>query len=234
MPTLMQLSEGPLRGAHVRLPARAPLRIATTHGLSEALSGYQGPNPYGDFVRTFTDAGGIRIAFKIRDPQLWRTIVRALLWLAVMAATFWFILRASPYPLIPRSCGVARACPGSVVLAHGLLNSIAIGAMAAVCWWILFFADQTLTSIEIRRNCMIIDDADVFWSDRMDLGWPQIVPGDEAESFVLRGVYGTREIDYVTLHAFDEKDRAIQVLGAHLQFAMQQLWAQPGASRGGV
>ena len=196
----------------------------------QPLENYVGPNPYVDFTRTFTDAGGIRLAFKIRDPQLWRTVLRVLLWILVMAATLWFVVRASPYPLIPRQCPSMRACPTGLVAMHLGINAVALGLMGWLCAWILFFADETLTSIEIRRDCMIVDDADLYWADRMDLGWPQIVRGDE-DSFVLRGVYGTREVDYVTLHAFDEKDRAIQVLSAHLQFAMQQLWAQPGVGR---
>lgn len=206
-----------------------PPTVPVAPAVPRSPAAYRGPDPYVDFQRDFTDAGGICLTFKIKDPQAWRTVIRVLLWLAAIAVTLWFAMRASPFPLIPPRCAV-RACPGTVWLAHVGVNAVLIGLAAGVYAWILFHEDETYASLEVRPDCLIVDCSDVFWRAHMDLGWPQLAPGPDG-STVLRGVYGTREIDYLTLHAFDEKDRAIQVIGAQLQFAMQQLWAQPGARR---
>ncbi len=209
----------PLRRA--ASPPVVPIRAA----VPPSRAAYRGPDPYVDFQRDFTDEGGIRLTFKIKDVQAWRTAIRVVLWFLAMTVTLWFAVRGSPFPMEPR-CAL-RACPESVRLMHFGVNLVLLGLAAAVYHWILFRDDQAYTSLEIRPDCLIVDGCDTFWRAHMDLGWPQLVPVPDG-SFVLRGVYGTREVDYVTLHAFDDKDRAIQVLGAHLQFAMQQLWAQPG------
>ena len=43
----------------------------------------------------------------------------------------------------------------------------------------------------------------------------------------LGGIYGTRFVEYLTVRRFDKADRAPEVFAAHLQEAIQQLWARP-------
>ena len=61
------------------------------------------------------------------------------------------------------------------------------------------------------------------------------VPGAGAElpkpdkdgNQVLCGVYGTRFVEYLTVHRFDDEDRTPEIIATHLQTAMRQLWGPP-------
>lgn len=81
--------------------------------------------------------------------------------------------------------------------------------------------------VEIRPDCMILDSRDVFWVQRMELGWPTLRPEANGE-WTLVGTYGTRNIEFLKLRKTDESDRTPEVFASHLQRAMQQLWGQPG------
>lgn len=43
----------------------------------------------------------------------------------------------------------------------------------------------------------------------------------------MNPVYGMRLVEYLTVRRFDELDRTPEVIAAHLQDAMRQLWAVP-------
>ena len=56
----------------------------------------------------------------------------------------------------------------------------------------------------------------------METDWPAF------QGNVLCGIYGTRFVEYLTLHRFDDEfDRTGDVFKAHLQEAMMQLWTRP-------
>ena len=61
---------------------------------------------------------------------------------------------------------------------------------------------------------MILDGADVFWSRQMEVGWPGLQADAEGNQ-VLCGIYGTRWIEYLTVHRFDEHDRMAEVFANH-------------------
>jgi len=66
-------------------------------------------------------------------------------------------------------------------------------------------AVELYRSIEIRRDCLILEGIDVFWFEMMEGGWPEFQP-DEEENLVLSGIYGTRFVAYLTARRFDEFD----------------------------
>lgn len=70
---------------------------------------------------------------------------------------------------------------------------------------------------------MILEGSEVFWTRFMENGWPAFRP-DEEGNFVLCGHYGTRFVEFLTARRFDEFDRMPEVMAAHLQDAMRQLW----------
>lgn len=73
---------------------------------------------------------------------------------------------------------------------------------------------------------MVLDDRDVFRRGLMEGGPPTFQPEEEDEdTLVLSGIYGTRFVEYIKAHRFDEHDRTPEVLAAHLQDAMEQIWS---------
>lgn len=213
-----------------RLPLLARAPVPAFVGAPDEPSGWDGPNPYGDFQRIFTLEGGIKLIFKVKDLRAWRWWVRAFLWGTAMVATVGFAAHASPYPLVPPGCRLFEVCAAQVPTQQSVVNYLLLGLMGLIYAHILFVEEESLSSIEIRPDCMIIDDADVFWKRHMDLGWPEIGYDSDCECTTLNGVYGTRKVVFVQLHEFDDHDRTIQVLGFHLTFAMQQLWDPPGGT----
>lgn len=225
----------PAAPRRVAAPAviRPPVaRAAAPSAPHPAAADWQGPNPYVGFARRFTDAGGIRLSFFVQDERVWERWLRTALWLLAMAATLWFAAKASPFPLVPRGCPLLGPCPVPVPPLQYGANVAFLAAMALLFAWVLFGDGQRLASVEIRPDCMIVDDTDVFWQRHMDLGWPGLAYDSDVEATVLRGVYGTRSVRYLILPQSDDaNDRTTQVIAWHLQFAMKQLWPQPPADK---
>ena len=58
--------------------------------------------------------------------------------------------------------------------------------------------------------------------------WKVVGPAfqpDKKGNQLLCGIYGTRFVEYLTVRRFDEFDRMPEVVAAHLQDAMRQLWS---------
>lgn len=164
------------------------------------------PNPYIGFSRAFTEEGGIALTYQDVDESLLRTILRICMWVVVMAATGWFILKVSP-------------------LQHDILNLTGFALIGFISALILFRDVHVWRTVEIRPDCMIIENEDVFWVDQMELGWPSFRLTEEGH-LMLWGTYGTRSVDFLTIRHFDDNDRMPEVFASHFQQAIHQLWSQ--------
>jgi hypothetical protein len=165
------------------------------------------PDPYVDYDRRFTAEGGIEITYKDLDENIARTVLRIFLWVLATAATALFILKASP-------------------LDSTFLNVVGVVLMAIIYGAILWTDDQVYRRVEIRPDCMIIEGENIFWLEQMELGWPEFID-DEKDNKVLCGIYGSRWVEYLKVHRFDDNDGAPEVFEAHLTAAMEQQWAYP-------
>jgi len=191
----------------VRPQRTLPLGDVSTLSLpSSSWSGFQ-PDPYTDYGRFLTPEGGILIVFKDIDVHLRHTLWRLLAWTASFCVDGWYLLHYSPV----QNLWLNLAC----LLAVGVIN-----------WLIVRKPVEVYRRVEIRPDCMIIEGADVFWLRFMENAWPAL-QRDEDGKQLLCGIYGTRFVEYLTLHRFDELDRMDEVFAAHLQEAMMQLWAKP-------
>lgn len=161
------------------------------------------PNPYVDFFRDFTAAGGIRIAYKDLDTRFRFQLRSFVLWGAATALGALYLLYGAGGPAI------------------GKLVCFLIAAI--INWLIVRGTPEVMRSIEIRPDCMILEDTEVFWRENMELGFPQFQQGGEGH-LVLSGTYGTRAMEYLTVRRFDPLDRAPEVVAAHLGAAMHQQW----------
>jgi hypothetical protein len=165
------------------------------------------PDPYLDYARRLTPQGGIAITYKDLDLRFRHTLRRLLMWSWASGIEAWFLLHHSP--------------------AHHRWVTLACWAAAAIINWRIVAAPvETYRTIEIRPDCMIIGGTDLFWACRMENGWPSFQPDGKGNQR-LCGIYGTRFVEYATVHRFDEFDRAPEVLAAHLRHAMQRLWSGP-------
>jgi hypothetical protein len=179
---------------------------------STALATPRRDDAYGEYSRSLTPDGGILIAFKTLDTR-WRfTLWRAVAWSAFTWFEGWLLF--GPPALIE----------------SGLMSFVCLLAMAAINFLIVRMPVTALRSVEIRPEGMIIDGTAMFWGGLMQAGWPAF-QADEDDNHVLGGIYGTRFIEYLTAHHLDDCDRTPEVVAAHLQEAMQQLWA-PGLAFG--
>ena len=171
---------------------------------SSSWVGFQS-DPYVDYARVLTPQGGIAIIYKDLDRRLRHTLRRLILWSSATAFAAWIVFGHFP----ARNPWISAAC---------------ILAIAVVNWLIVSKPVETYRQIEIRPDCMIIEGADIFWLRHMEGGWPSFRLDDEGNQ-VLSGIYGTRYVEYVTIRRFDELDRTPEVIAAHLQDAMRQLWS---------
>jgi len=165
------------------------------------------PNPYLDYTRILTPEGGIKIIYKDIDRRLRFTLLRVFLWSAATSLEGWILFSDAP-PLNPF---LALAC---------LLT------VAGINLFIVSKPIEAIYSVEIRPDCMILDDRDIFWLDNMEVAWPRFEPDDDGNQ-VLCGVYGNRFVEYLKVMWFDEIDRTPEVLAGHLDDAMRQLWTKP-------
>jgi hypothetical protein len=166
-------------------------------------------SPYLDYGRHLTPEGGVLIAYKDLDLRLRHIIARVFLWGAYTWLEGWYLLNASP-------------------LESQLINYACLFAMAALNLLIVWKLPEMFRSVEIRHDCMILDQTDVFWLRLME-NLPTFRPDEEGKKFVLSGIYGTRYVEYLTTRRFDDKDRMPEVFVAHLKDAIHQLWEVPNA-----
>lgn len=166
-------------------------------------------DPYVDYGRFLTPEGGILIVYKDLDLRLRHVLSRILAWSAATGCEGWLLLHDSP-------------------VSSGAINLACFFVMMIVNAVIVWKPPELYRRIEIRPDCMIVEDKDVFWLRMMETAWPAFHP-DEDGNQVLTGIYGTRFVEYLTVRRFDDYDRMPEVFAAHLQEAMMQLWA-PEAS----
>lgn len=164
------------------------------------------PHPYVDYGRYLTAEGGIALVYKDIDER-WRFLIRSFcLWSGATGAATWLLLKHSPV--------------------HTLTINIAVIVAAAIVNWVIVGKPVELyRTIEIRPDGMILDGQDVFWLRYME-SWPSFGPGEDGKQ-VLSGIYGTRQVEYLSVRAFDDFDSTPTVLAAHLREAMTQLWSWP-------
>jgi hypothetical protein len=183
-------------------PALVPRRITRTSIPAFPPNGFQ-TDPHVDYGRFLTPEGGILIVYKDLDTRWRHTVWRVFAW------------------------SVATGFDTSVLLYHSPVQSVWINALclllaAAINLFIVWKAVEIYRRIEIRPDCLILEGQEVFWLEKME-EWPSFQP-DEEGNLVLRGTYGTRLVEYLTVRRFDEEDRMPEVFANHLQQAMQQLW----------
>ena len=185
------------------VPVRAELARRTTPA---AVTGFA-PNPYVDYSRTLTAEGGIAIVYKDIDASFGHTLRRIILWSCATGGEAWFLFNQSP-------------------VASLWINLACLIAVAIVNWLIVAAPVQVYGTLELRPDCLIIGESEIFWLRNMENGWPTFYPDGHGNKR-LSGVYGTRWVDYLTLRRFDPLDRTPEVIVAHFQHAIQQLWERP-------
>lgn len=173
--------------------------------VSPASTGHE-VNPYVDYGRYLTAEGGILIWYKDRDRMFWSKVWRVIAWLALTAAEAWFLLVQFP--------------------SDSSWNRYAFVALTFLNYFIVGYSKDVYGSIEIRPDGMIINGKDVFWMRYMEGGRPGFRP-ESNDKTVLCGIYGTRWVEYVTIRRDGERDRTPEIMAAHLQDAMRQLWERP-------
>ena len=164
------------------------------------------PDPYVDYGRFLTPEGGILLIYKDLDTRLRHTLWRFFAWSAATGGEGWYLFHAPPV----QNVWVNLAC----LLAIGLLN-----------WFIVKKPVEVYRRMEFRPDCLILEGTEVFWLRLMEAGWPGFKP-DEDGNQILGSIYGTRFVEYATIRRFDELDRMPEVVAAHVQDAMAQLWGR--------
>lgn len=198
------------RAAVIARPAFRPIVRAAARNIPPVFErasspvGYQS-DPYVDYGRFLTPEGGILIVYKDLDLRLRHGVLRVLAWSAATGLEAWFLLHHSPV----RSAAIDLAC----FFAMMIVNAV-----------IVWKSPELYRSLEIRPDCMILEGRDVFWLRMMADGLPEFHK-DEEGNMVLSGIYGTRHVEYLTARRFDEYDRMPEVFAAHLNQAIEQLWA---------
>jgi hypothetical protein len=172
--------------------------------LASLSTGFQ-KSSYVDYDRALTPQGGILITYKDLDLRFRHTVWRAFAWVAFTGFEAWLLLGHSP-------------------LQRGWINAVCLLLMAIINGFIVAKPVEVYRTVEIRPDCMIIADVEVFWLQMMECGLPAFRTDEDGDQ-VLSGIYGTRFVDFLTARKFDEQDRMPEVFAAHLQEAMQQLWA---------
>jgi hypothetical protein len=165
-----------------------------------------------DYRRELTPEGGIRITYKDYDVRLRHMIWSVFAWYAATGFECWLINTYSPVD----TWWVNAAC---LLLAAGV-NLLIVSKRVEV-----------YRSVEIRADCMIVEDTDVFWLHTIEDNWPTLQQDEQdKDRHSLCGIYGNRFVEYVTTWRLNELDRTPEKLAAHLHDAMMKLWgpAQPG------
>src|SRR5262249_6980360 len=146
-----------------------------------------------------TPEGGILIVFKDIDTRLRHALWRSFAWSVSTGGEAWFLFHHSP-------------------LQVDWNNAAALLVLAVLNFLIVRKPVELYRRVEIRPDCFIIDGSDIYWRRNMENGPPAFQPDDEGNP-ILCGIYGTRWIEYLTLHRFDDFDRMPEVFMAHLQDA---------------
>lgn len=166
-----------------------------------------GKSPFVDYARILTPEGGILILYRDRACGWLYTVARVAVWLVLTVTEFWFVSDGS-------------LSDGNTLIAFWVL--------AAATLFLVTRKIKIRHSVEIRHDRMILDRKHVFWAQHFGRTWPQLqkVEGDDPNRMVIAGTYGTRNVELMTANRMDDNDRTPELLAAHLQDAMQQLWGR--------
>lgn len=170
------------------------------------------PNPYVDWTQGLTEGGGYKITYKDINSSLLIKIGRFTGWCLSM----WFV--------------------GGVIEQRRLFTKpddilVAMLVTGVVLYFIWRGPTYVFRAIEICRDCIILDDRDVFWAEFMELGPPMLEWDETREKATISVTYGNRWVELATSHRLDKFDRTPELLQAKLQWAFQQLWYRGQASR---
>jgi hypothetical protein len=187
-----------------------PERLDTTTALlHDAIE----PNAYAGYKRVLTADGGIHITYRNVDMRWRHTIRRILVWTASTVVGGWLLLYHEP------------------LLGDGL-NFLCLIALSVVTWLIVRRPVTIYCTVEIRPDGLVLDGKEVFWRERMEGGPPTFQPAeDEENTLVLGGIYGTRFVEFIKAHRFDENDRTAELLATHVQDAIEQIWEKAAIVR---
>jgi hypothetical protein len=161
-------------------------------------------NPYVDYGRYLTPAGGVLITYKDIDQRLRYILWRIFAWTAATGGGYWLFLQNSPI----HAAWINFLC----LLALGIIN------------WRIVRPIEVYRSAEVRSDSLLLDGTHVFWLRLMENGLPTFREDDEGNQ-VLCGIYGTRFVEYLTVRRFDDNDKTPETFAAHFQEAMEQIWA---------
>lgn len=204
---------------HLLLP-RAP-----TEG-EEALVGSQtGPDPYVEYDRRYTAAGGIELSYLSNDLTFMRILWRIACGVSILSIVTLGMLKLFA---VSNGCAEIPACTYTDdQWRHGWTGFI---GLAAILIFVFSLPLHVVHTIEIRPDCLILDREDVFWSGHMESR--PVFRLNEDGAHVLRGIYGTRRVEFLVLRPVDENDATPTVLANHVEEAFQQLWDRPQAWAG--
>jgi hypothetical protein len=181
--------------------------------MSEDYSAVDGP--FNGYTRTLTPRGGILISYRDQDRHPFLSAMRVFSWIMASGAGGWYLFWRSQLPFLQQ------------LLALALLTVIAA--------LILLRRFPVEHSIEVHPDALIIDGHYRFSADDIGENWPQLQMIDDDENrIVLRGLCGTRLIDYATVNRLDTSDRTPERLAQDLEEAMEQLWGRRDGMGGGA
>jgi hypothetical protein len=165
-----------------------------------------GPSPFADYSRHLSPEGGILIAYKDIDRSLGYALLRGFAWIVSTGV----------------SARIIFSWRLSLLSACGCL--LALAFLTAVIVRIKFEVKHT---IEIRPDGMIVDGADFFALSDIGTNWPSLeMIDDNPDRMIIKGICGTRIIEYSTANRVDSSDGMPEVLAADLEDAMEQLWGR--------
>ena len=128
-------------------------------------------DPYLDYGRFLTPAGGVLIIYKDLDLRWRHTFWRLLAWSVATGYAAWHLSHNSPVQAT-------------------WINVFCLVAIALLNWLIVARPVEVHRRIEVRPDCLILEGADIFWRERMEGGLPML-RSDEDGNQILFGVYGT-------------------------------------------
>jgi hypothetical protein len=169
-----------------------------------SLEGYLDVNPYVDYGRYLTPAGGVLITYKDIDQRLRYILWRVFAWTAATGGGYCLFLQNSPV----QASWINFLC----LLGLGFVN------------WRVVKPIEVYRSAEIRSDSLVLEGTHVFWLRLMENGLPTFREDEEGNQ-VLCGIYGTRFVEYLTVRRFDDNDKTPETLAAHFQEAIGQIWA---------
>lgn len=164
------------------------------------------PDAFDHYKRELTPYGGVRITY--RDVR-----------------RHWVLSTAR---LIAWAAGTIFAVRLLVRIEVSLLASVLLIIAGSVWWAVRIRANlYKVHCLEVHPDGLIVDGR-FFGIEHIGENWPTLHfkhPNDPSR-YVLRGIVGTRLIDFATVNRVDANDRMPERLSQDLDLAMEQLWGR--------